>query len=570
MFAAGCLAALGLLALPVHAGDTVNEDAPGHNATNGTPFDLQGFILRQIQAGTHRVVIPPGRYRVTPRDGTHLRFQNLTNVEIIAEGVEMICTETRPAIRLNQCDNLRLRGLTVDYDPLPMTEGRITALAPDKSRVEFQIFDGYPDDNLVERIEIYDPATGELRRASYYNWGSFERTAPGHYRVSKGANYHYSPNQDTEQVGDILVTSQAFPASAGGHAVELSRCNGVTLADVTLYASPEFGFLESECNRDTYLRCKIDRRPPESDPVRRGWPRLRSLDADAFHSTGALQGPAILDCVARFMGDDAVNIHGQYLMVTACTGAVLRVAAPWNLTIATGDPVEFLPLAGERPPDARVMEIAPASSITDEEKALVRKISMYQPIKDSLLAGTARFYRVTLDHPVDLPMGSMVAAANRLGNGFLVKGCQFGYNRSRGILIKASHGQLIDNTITHGWMSAVLVTPEHWWFEAGASSDVLVAGNRIDGCHEPAIQVLAPGGDDTALAAGAHRGITITNNAITDSVQPNIKVTSTAGLVIQNNVCERRPGAANGNSGEAIVTLNCSGVTLQTNRMGGP
>ena len=67
------------------------------------------------------------------------------------------------------------------------------------------------------------------------------------------------------------------------------------------------------------------------------------------------------------------------------------------------------------------------------------------------------FFRVTMDGRLSLPMGSLIAAVNRMGNGFLVQGCDFGYNRSRGILIKASHGQVLNNTITHGWMAAVLV-----------------------------------------------------------------------------------------------------------------
>lgn len=501
----------------------------------GKVFDLPAYIDRQIQAGTNRVVIPPGRYRVTPKNGAHLRFQNLTNLEIIADGVEMICTETRQAIVFNQCRNLHLRGLTVDYDPLPMTEGRIVALAPDKRWVEFQIIAGYPEDNLVERIEIYDPATGELRRESYYGWGQFERIAPGRYRIAKSANYECRPGVDTEQVGDVLVTSQAFPATAGGHAVSLSDCTNMKLEDVTLYASPVFGFLEHRCDGDIYLRCKIDRRPPQDDPVKRGFPRMRSLDADAFHSTEATKGPAIVDCVAKFMGDDAVNIHGRYSMVTASTGAVLRVAAPGRLSIEVGDPVEFLPFEGERPPDAVATKIEPDVPITAGEKSFVEKLSLHPRTKENLLAGGVKFYRVTLDRPVALPMGSLIAAANRMGNGFLVKGCDFGYNRSRGILIKASHGQVINNTITHGWMAGVLVSPEFWWFEAGSSSDVIITGNKIIGCRQPAIQVVAAGGQGKPLATGAHRDITISSNRISESVWPNIRVTSTSRLVVLDN-----------------------------------
>jgi hypothetical protein len=82
------------------------------------------------------------------------------------------------------------------------------ALGPEKSWVEFELFGGYPEDALEERIEIFDPVTRELRRASHYGWGDFERTGPRRYRISKGPNYRYRPQVDTERIGDLLVTNR--------------------------------------------------------------------------------------------------------------------------------------------------------------------------------------------------------------------------------------------------------------------------------------------------------------------------------------------------------------------------
>jgi len=151
----------------------------------GAPFDLQGFIDTQLKAGKKRIVVPPGRYRVAPKQSVHLSFRNLTNVVIVATGVEMICTETARAINFENCHDVRFKGMTIDYDPLPFTEGRITALAPDKSWVEFEIIEGYPDNQLEQRIEIYDPATGELRREMTGWEEGFAPLGNHRYRISK-------------------------------------------------------------------------------------------------------------------------------------------------------------------------------------------------------------------------------------------------------------------------------------------------------------------------------------------------------------------------------------------------
>ena len=58
------------------------------------PFDLQKFIDTELTAGKKRVVVPPGQYRVTPKQSVHLSFKDLTNIVIVATGAEMILHET--------------------------------------------------------------------------------------------------------------------------------------------------------------------------------------------------------------------------------------------------------------------------------------------------------------------------------------------------------------------------------------------------------------------------------------------------------------------------------------------
>lgn len=103
--------------------------------------------------------------------------------------------------------------------------------------------------------------------------------------------------------------------------------------EIDLFASNCFGFLEYDCNGSTYYRCRIDRRSATDDPVKRAEPRLRSLNADAFHSKHAVKGPPYLECAARFMGDDCVNICGDYHLIMSSHGRELRVLAKHDMNI---------------------------------------------------------------------------------------------------------------------------------------------------------------------------------------------------------------------------------------------
>lgn len=525
--------------------------------------DLRALINAELTAGKKRIVIPQGRYRVSSEQGYHLQFKNLTGIEIVANNVEMVCTSTVQALMFDHCSNVTLRGLIVDYDPLPFTQGKIIAIAPDKSSMDFEVADGFPESELQERIQIYDPATGELRRGDA-SWDQKIEALGGHrYRVRKSANYRFNPLHDIEQVGDILVTSNHFGTRGSPHAVELNNSKGVLLEDITVFASPCFGFLEYDCDGTRYIRCKVDRRDPADDPVKRAQPRMRSLNADAFHSKDAAKGPALIGCTARFQDDDCVNINGKYHYVCGSRGRLVRIAVLDNKPrIKVGDPVEFLPYSGPRPPDAVVMDMQPdPTPITGEEETLIRKLSLNENIRTGLLTGKARFYTLTLDRETALPAGSAVCCPLRIGNGFVVKDCDFGHNRSRGILIKASKGEVSGNRITNSRMAAVLVSPEFWWMEAGSSSDVIVKDNIIKGCLQTPIQILAPGGNGKPLPAGAHRNISILNNRFEDCAWPLIHVTSTSGLMIEGNRFpqnpprtpdDRKPG-----SPEPVLMENC-------------
>jgi parallel beta-helix repeat protein len=112
------------------------------------------------------------------------------------------------------------------------------------------------------------------------------------------------------------------------------------------------------------------------------------------------------------------------------------------------------------------------------------------------------------------------------------------FNRSRGILIKASHGQLSGNRMEGCEMSAILVAPEYWWLEAGSSSDLKITGNTITACKGIPICIEANAGNGDTAPAGAHRNISITGNVVRNCPAPGILVCSTHGLRVENNTLE--------------------------------
>ena len=501
----------------------------------GQPFDLQGFVDQQVKEGTTRIVIPPGRYRVTPQNRQHLALCNLKDLQIIADDVEMICTETTRALTVANCVNVTVRGLVIDYDPLPFTQGWITAIAADRQVYEVSLFDGYPEADSVRnfKYEVFRPDTRTLR-CEDRNLSKIEVLDARHLKLTIPGSHE----RDPEQVGDMIVIGSEFaPHGSIPHAVYCSHNRNVRLESISLFASNCFGFLETDCDGSIYQHCRIDHRDPVDDPVVRASPRLRSLDADAFHSKYALKGPSYLGCAARFMGDDCINICGDYHLITAARGRELRVLAKGGMNVQPGDPVELVGYDGVRLPDAKAVAIQAAGPIVDDEREFLGRQQMDANLKSARGLGTA--FRVTLDREVALVRGSVLCAANRVGNGFVVRDCSFGFNRSRGILIKGSNGEISGNHLEGCRMSAILVSPEYWWLEAGSSSDLLITNNTITACNGVPIRIEAIGGNGQLAQAGAHRNLTVTGNRISGCTMPGILVTSTAGLHVHDNTLDR-------------------------------
>jgi hypothetical protein len=91
---------------------------------------------------------------------------------------------------------------------------------------------------------------------------------------------------------------------------------------------------------------------------------------------------------------------------------------------------------------------------------------------------------------------------------------------------------------TPAW-SAILVSPEYWWLEAGSASDLRIVGNRIANCGGVPVCVEATGANGAIAPAGAHRNVLISGNTVTGCAMPAILATSTVGLQIGSNTLEQ-------------------------------
>lgn len=458
---------------------------------------LQPFIQSQLQAGKKQITIPEGSYSVTPQNGCHLTFQNLTDIEIIARNVKLICTKTTCAVYIEKCINLKIVGLEIDYDPLPFTQGRITSVKKNKHCLE--ITKGYPDNFAKSKreglhYEIFEPVERKLYEGDYYGCA----LGPNPAKPSPQTDIPTGPLQKIATKVEIIFQGElpqnvenyigVFPYSnlAEGerwrpHAIYISESEEIKLWRVTVNASPCYGFFEEHCVNNEYVQCKADRLPLNKDEKGRGEPRIRSLNADAFHSKCATIGPKYRGCRAHYLGDDCVAIHGIFHMILGTNQNQLRVIANTinDMNIKIRDKVQIMSENGDYLFETEVVAKDDEGVFTERDKEFVISLKQKKKIQDDLVF-SERVFHITLEDNRALTSGSLICSANKIGNGFVIEMCKFGFTRARGLRIKAD-GEIRHNEIKDCRHGGYKFGAEYAWLEGGFPKSVKTINNLIDG-----------------------------------------------------------------------------------------
>lgn len=518
--------------------------------TTNTTTDLQALIDQGIANRSTQISIAPGIYTVTPqttypRSARHLTVENATNLSIIMDGVRIVCQENKTALSISQCSNVKVQGLTVDYDPLPFTQGTVTLNGPGDLWFEVDLHTGYPNLDVTSgNVFVYEAATSLWKRGL---WTSIFCPQISTNLGTTGRKLRVTLTNALQgygiQEGD-LVSFNRKPLSP--HVMQVLSSERCTLENITLFTGPGFAVLEKNGAGNAYLRCQIK---PGPAPVGASVQRLRANMADGIHSIASRVGPKIDGCLITAQGDDGVAIHGQYAVVIDVTNGRAVVAPCWDdLPFGVADKVRLTrALDGALVTNAIVLSF---QKITDGAP-----VARYHQMKSNLDRGDparwamlTSFYEVALSVPYVFRPGDLIDNPKRSGSGFTVANNTIRNHRARGILIKASDGLITNNHIDGSGVAGIVLSPEPWpWMESGAASNVLIRGNWLKNCgweHDNpyasqagTITVACRGSvsNEVYAASGVQQDIAIVGNCIEDCAGVNLLVASTRGLLIASN-----------------------------------
>lgn len=497
------------------------------------------------------VELEPGTYLVDgPDSGYHLTVSGARGLRVEGNGARLVMRNpSSGGILFHDCQDIQIRDLTIDYDPVPFSQGTITAVDPAAGTFDMAVDDGYPHPRswFFLRAPLCF-GTVRLRETAMLREDVGDHLMVARWEAVEDALYrahidpgHYRQQLAKVQPGDAFV----YVARAGGGAVDVHASSDVVIENVTVYASTTSAVTLLQADRVT-VRGLTVAIAPDTD-------RLNSTNADGVHCQQARIGPRIEDSRFEGMSDDAINIYTVPNLVRRVISNT-RIAVSGAGQMRVGDELEIWdPITGALRGHATIAALDVESG--EMLVTLDRDVPGTQAGAD---------YR-TADH---------VYNRDASGEGFAIVHNTFENHRRYAIFIKSGRGLIEGNTIRNLSGNGIVIANEPDWPEGPMSREIIIRGNLIEHVGFSGSYGLQPDGAAIhikgnklgfGLAAWrGQRGITIESNTIRDWPRNAIYLGSADGVTLRDNRLEtvvRRadipPEAAVG-----VLIENCAHMTI--------
>ena len=516
--------------------------------------DTAAFLAAFHEAQSHggRVIrIPRGRYNLRA-EGDCLRAEGnlgsrnplffLTNLDgliIRGEGAELMMSGNSTIFAFKECKNITLKGVTVDWERPPFSQGTVIATAPE--HFDVQVESGFPvqGGEPIAAFMSYDPVTRLPAGANLDVGDVVERTeliSPQVLRIHLKQNI-------LVPVGALLVLRHQV--SGYGPLINFIRCADVRVSDVIVYTAPGAGLVGYVSTNISLKRFNVRLRP--------GSGRLMSNTVDATHFSGCKGTVSLEDCTLEGMGDDGVNINsGSYLTVLQRLDGHTVLCQRSTLTDA-----------GE------LMEMSRPDTLLPFSTGVVKSFSL-EP-------GTNNQSRLTFESPlpVELRTGDLLANVSRVAR-LRMRHCTVRANRARGVLCHTRDAVIEDCAFRNCTSAGVLVLADAGWFYVSIGArNVSVRNNLFENCNQGAATA------EGALAAlawlknwtypakpGVHRDVRFEGNQIIGSANSGIFAVGVDGLTIRDNTIEQACLKPTRESGRNVIrVMDCARVTVAGNNI---
>jgi len=390
-------------------------------------------------------------------------MKGINGLTIEANGSEFICHGRMQPLTLEDCCNVTVRNLNIDWDIPFVAQAKIVHVAKDYVDIRINPVES-PYDITNGKIVFH----GEDWKSEW--WGCMEFDADTRIIPQQSGDTPLGGNWDTytaqelgaglvrltcdfqrkPREGNILIMRHSARDHAG---VFILNCKDTVLENVNLFGAAGLGILGQFCENITLKKTSV------MPNYAKG--RYQSGHADGFQVSNC-RGRVVVDgCKFEGLMDDPINVHGTSVKIVAMKDRT-HLVCKFMESMSTG-------MTWGRTAD-KVGFIDHASMATIGHGA----VKSYTRIdRDQFEVEFAAAV------PDELKTGD--AAENLTWSpDFTVRDTTFGSCRARGLLVSTPGKVIIENNDFISSGAALLIAGDaNGWYESGAVRDVLIRGNRF-------------------------------------------------------------------------------------------
>lgn len=410
-----------------------------------------------------------------------LDFTGAKQVTVWANQATLLCEGWMEPISLDQCEDVTVKGITIDYKRKPFVSGDIVEITSDYFDVQFGEDKIVTEKMPLTRMTFWDKEKNRLYPEPIY----FPK------RELLGGNkvrfYHSLPQTLKGSNATALNSFHFRPA------ILVYRAVSTCLEDVTIHAQPGMGIVGFD-SKDIFIK-RLSIRPSSG--------YYQSTNTDATHFACCEGVLHFQGCYFQAQGDDATNVHGYYQTIISAEGnsADLEVKAGTYTHAQVAD----VPRVGDEMELVEIRTLKPVRTYKVKDvRHSIPETRVHVTLSDPLPENISDYYLMNV---TKLPQ---LIFENSVINSHL----------ARGILVKTRNVTIRNNVFRNCTGTAIHIGAEANWHEGTHAKHVLVTDNVMMGCGKGAGSQAGAAGIAVIIEAEdtgkeyLHEDIKITDNLI--------------------------------------------------------
>lgn len=489
------------------------------SANNFKAVKLALEEVRRFGAGV-RLVFPSGRYRIKP-PGTnpHIALNKLRDLVIEGQPDTWIIMEgIGPCFSVQGSRNIAIRNFKVDADPLPFCQGIICGVDQKGVSVDMRLQEGYPspDNPLFMKARYYrgtarNPKTGIIHReCGDPRIKDVKHIGNGVYRLFLMDNARkVVPALVANMKNGMLFIANARQIPGSGNALQSNASEYILYENLDIHASWGHAFLSTACKGMKVLGGSFEPLP--------GSGRFACNVADGFHLSRQFKGPYIENHRIRFVNDDCFNSYAKWHVLA-------REDAPDAYTLApgtrkddyrSGDHVVIM--------DTTTGKTAALATVREIEKTQWQGRNAIRlrfdqavggfPTRDTVGKGLIKEREHLKNSGAQPPFAFFICNLGMKGDGYVLRNCDWGYNRASGMKLKAPNGVVRNMQLTRHYGAAASLKVALDWREGFYPHNLLMQDNTIRN-HIGIGQTISLPGGAHIKPTGMYKGVVLINNKV--------------------------------------------------------